>query len=204
MVARLRKCDKISGFLYGIFLLLKLSANCSGDVLNQTKIMLTEMQEEAKELFIESFTEHDVSELTCKEPYPHTTQKSFNKVTQRINESLTDFIKAFSVLLSRHEESEYNHTKNLKKAKEKIAGLRNNLSKLYKYKWPNKLHEPLNAVLRIKVYPPNSDDIYDQKLECCQLINVYVNFLDVVHRIVLKILPKRSKKTFSRTNCIID
>ncbi|XP_040272632.1 uncharacterized protein LOC120988914 isoform X1 [Bufo bufo] len=200
MVGRFKKCQPFSGFLHGIFLLLTLSANCNSDILHQTKAMLREMQQEAEELFNESFTEHDIPEDDCRRPYPNTTDSHKKSVIHRINESLLYFSKAFDVLLGRHEVSEYEHTVILTKERMKIKGLRSNLLTLlkqYNDSLENMLDPHMCKMLKTKFRLPNSEDIYGQKLECCQLINVYIDFLKVIHKIVLKLPSRRLRHFFT-------
>lgn len=140
--------------------------------------------------------EHDIPEDDCKRPYPNKIRVHNRNALYRINESLIYFSKAFDVLLKRHTD-EYIHTENLNKARVKIDGLRSNLLQLlkpYKNILDNKLDQHIREMLQTKFDLPNSTDIYEQKLECCQLLNIYMDFLKVVHEIILTISTSRSKR----------
>ncbi|XP_040272634.1 uncharacterized protein LOC120988914 isoform X2 [Bufo bufo] len=109
-------------------------------------------------------------------------------------------LKAFDVLLGRHEVSEYEHTVILTKERMKIKGLRSNLLTLlkqYNDSLENMLDPHMCKMLKTKFRLPNSEDIYGQKLECCQLINVYIDFLKVIHKIVLKLPSRRLRHFFT-------
>ncbi|KAM4053849.1 uncharacterized protein ACNLHF_006386 [Anomaloglossus baeobatrachus] len=189
MVGRYRKCEIFSGFLYGIFLLLNISGYCNGDILNQTKALLHEMQHEAKELFNESFEEHEILENDCKKPYPSDTILRMKNALHRLSESLHFFRKAFDLLFER-EKDEYKHAKKLKVASVKSEALRSNLLKLITEKrvcLEEILDQKMREMLQTKFLLPSNKAHYYRKSECCQLINVYIDFLDVVHKIVSKI-----------------
>ncbi|XP_077136994.1 uncharacterized protein LOC143793958 [Ranitomeya variabilis] len=189
MVGSYRNCEILSGLLYGIFLLLTLSANCNGDILNQTKAMLREMQYEARELFNESFEEHEILENDCKKSYPNDTIVNMKNPLQRIKESLNFFSKAFELLFER-EKDEYMHATKLEVASKKSEALESNLLRLIiekKVSLQEMLDEQMSKMLQTKLKLPNRKKTYYRKSECCRLINVYIDFLEVVHKIVLKI-----------------
>ncbi|XP_072004887.1 uncharacterized protein [Engystomops pustulosus] len=194
MVGRFSKREKFSGFLHGIFLLLSLSANCYGDI-NQTKALICEMQRQARELFNKSIIEHNISMEDCKRPFPDWSVWPLDNTLDRINEKLHYFINAFDLLFLRHTEED-KHTEMLKAAKVNMEALLISLLEWSHKSLDNLLNAHMRKVLRTKLELPNKENIYDQKLECCQLVNAYMDFLEVVHKLSQKISTRRSKRHF--------
>ncbi|XP_066461073.1 uncharacterized protein [Eleutherodactylus coqui] len=196
MVGRFRKCEKFSGFLYGMLLLLTLAANCNGDVLELTK----EMQHQAEILFNESVTEHEVFANRCKR-HPNSTHKNSENLLNATIEALIYFREAFNLLFLSHT-SEYKHKVKLEEAKQQIEELQYlllNFLKSCNKSLEDVLTSNMQRVLRTKYDLPHSENRYEQKYECCQLINVYKEFLKVVRYIIEKISKKgTSKKCFKQ------
>ncbi|XP_073474836.1 uncharacterized protein [Aquarana catesbeiana] len=187
--------SKISGFIYGVAMLLIISVNCCNSANNSRYILRQiinknqEMLIDAETLFHTSFTEHGISEEECNQSLEWFTKPSISnlngteKLLKEIDRNLNRFHKAFKDPKNEHTD-EYTHKEMITLALSSIEAQRKNVQNYLKRE---------NGVNESGLAIPDRD-FYQKKLDCCLLSNNYMEFLRDVNKELKKHDQRRKKR----------
>ncbi|XP_077317171.1 uncharacterized protein LOC143939951 [Lithobates pipiens] len=188
----------LSGFIYGVAMLLIISVNCCNSANNSRyKQIMNKSQEmliDAENLFHESLTEHEISKEACDQILEWFTKPNISnlnnteKLLKGIDRNLNRFHKAFKDLKNEHTD-EYKHKTMITRVLSSIEALRNNVQMYLNRK---------NGVNETGLAIPDRE-IYQKKLDCCKLSNYYVKFLKDVN----KELNKRNQRRKKRNKAVL-
>ncbi|XP_041436172.1 uncharacterized protein LOC121399471 [Xenopus laevis] len=185
MVGSFRNCGLSSGVIFGVLIIYSFPSECSLKplgicelgVLNQSISQTHIMAFQARDLYNISVNQQEFQGTgLCDTPVnwlsiPNITSLQSSTILQNIYQTLHDFLGAFKVLKKCRVENEF--FSKLHEANISISALQSNIFSILCNKSAVS-HIPISVVI------PEADGVFDEKLQCCRILNMYMNFMVAV------------------------
>ncbi|XP_031747511.1 uncharacterized protein LOC116406767 [Xenopus tropicalis] len=182
MVGSYRNCGLSAGVIFGLLIFYIFQAECSLKpfricelgVLNQSVSQAHIMVFQAKDLYNISVYQQEFQETgLCNTPVawlsiPNITRLPSSKMLQKINQSLHTFLGAFKVLNKCRVENEF--FSKLQETKKSISALQSNIFSAL-------CNKRTTFQIPKSIAIPEADGVFDEKLQCCQVLKTYMDFM---------------------------